>query len=590
MSASANVTPAAPAAHTGAPPWTPVVVALTAVLAVAIGGVLASFLMTNRAAPGTFALADSVPADAPMVYELRLDLPAGQGAALEQLLGHFPAAASETIGDGNLERWIDEQLEAAGVPYRYTTDVKPWFDGRVTFALLDLGPDAPEGATDPAAGMAFMSPPYTAVVGTRDPQAAGSFLDSVRADLEEQGMSFRSETYEGVEIWSQAEPDPFSGMAFSWALHGDGLIMAGDPADVRGIVDVRAGRAASLAASDDYRRLTASLSPDAAASFFINTDALVGSVVEQWRSMPGLEAFMPVYERLVAASGATAASVRIEPNGIRADAVTAIPEGVPVAVNAERGLDAQVPADTIFFADGGRIGELLAWYIANAKEAMPDASASPEFNRQTIADAEAALGSDLEAFVSWIDDAALVAGWDGAQPYGGVILTTDEPDAARQRIGQLRALAELGAAQAGATFSEEEVAGLEVVTVRFPVDEAAEMPIEPVMQYAIDEHRVVIGAGDRFVRRVLELDAASALGASERYRAARDAAGPASNQGVAWLDLAALREAIQPNLPPDVRTMYDEFVAAWVEPLDYLVGVTSQQGDVSVSVSHFRVR
>ena len=590
MSASANVT-AAPAARTGMPPWNALVVGITALLAVAIGGVLASFLMTNRAALGTFALAGSVPADAPLVYELRLDLPGGQAEALEQLLGHFPAAASDAIGDGNLERWIDDQLEAAGLDYRYATDVKPWFDGRVTFAVLELSTLTSETGMDPdLGGMTPMAPGFAVVIGSRDPEAARIFVDRVRADAEEKGLVFSSETYAGVEVWSQSEPDPFSGMAMSFALDRDGLILAGDPADVREILDVRAGRAPSLVTSDDYRRLTDALAPDAAASFFVNTDALIGSVVDAWRSMPELEPFVPVYERLVAASGAAAATLHIEPNGLRADVVAAIPDELPVAPNAERGLDAQAPGDAIFFADAGRIGELLAWYITAAKEAMPDASASPEFNRQTIADVEAALGSDLEAFVSWIDDAALVAGWDGSQPYAGAILTTDEPDAARQRIGQLRALAELGAAQAGMTFSEEEVAGVEVVTVRFPMDDAAGLPLEPVVQYAIDERRVVVGVGDQFVRRVLELDTGASLAASDRYRAARDAAGPASNQGVAWLDLVALRAAIEPNLPPDVRAMYDQFVAAWVDPLDYLVGVTSQQGDVSVAVSHFRVR
>lgn len=590
MSASANVT-AAPAARTGMPPWNAAVVGITALLAVAIGGVLASVLMTNRAGPGTFALAGSVPADAPLVYELRLDLPGGQGEALEQLLAHFPAAASDAIGDGNLERWIDDQLEAGGLDYRYATDVKPWFDGRVTFAVLELSMLTSETGTDWAPGeMTPMAPGFAVVVGSRAPEAARSFADRVRADAEEQGLTFSSETYEGVEVWSQSEPDPFSGMALSWALDRDGLILAGDPGDVREILDVRAGRAPSLAASDDYRRLSAALAPDAAASFFINTDALVGALTEEWRSIPGLDAFVPVYERLVEASGAAAATVHIEPNGIRADAVAAIPDELPVPPNSERGLDAQAPGDAIFFADGGRIGELLAWYITAAKEAMPDASASPEFNRQTIADAEAALGSDLEAFVSWIDDAAIVAGWDGSQPYAGAILTSDEPEAARQRIGQLRALAELGAAQAGATFSEEEVAGVEVVTIRFPMDDAAQLPLEPVVQYAIDERRVVVGVGDRFVRRVLELDAGASLAAADRYRAARDEAGPASNQGVAWFDLVALRAAIEPSLPPDMRAMYDEHVAAWVEPLDYLVGVTRQQGDVSVAVSHFRVR
>ncbi|HEX2221707.1 MAG TPA: DUF3352 domain-containing protein [Candidatus Limnocylindria bacterium] len=586
MSAPPFELSAAPSTRSGGGPWSAVVVGLTALLAVGIGGVLASFLISSRDGPGALAMADSIPADAAYVLELRLDLPGGQSEALEQLLARFPAEASDAVADENLERWIDEQLEQQGIEYRFATDVKPWFDGRVTFAVLDMPSMAPD--LDPSA--APQIPAVAVLIGARDPDAARDLSDRLRADAEEQGVGFRSETYEGVEILSQAERDPASGIAFAWAIDADRVVLGTDAADVKEVLDVAAGRAEGIGAAEGYDRVAAALPADAAASVLMNTPAFFAALVEDWRGVPELEPVADLYERIGTATGLMGGTLRIEPDGARVESAALFSGELPVPGNEERGLDARVPGDAIFFADWSGFGELLAWYITALKDAMPDASTSPELNRETIADVEAAIGGDLESFVSWIDAVAIVAGWDGSQPYGGLILTTDDPDAARERIGRLRALGELAAGQAGITITDEPVGDVVVTTIRLPWEGGDPLPIQPVLQYAIEDDRVVIGVGDRFVARVLALADGDSLAASERYLTARDAVGDSSNQAVVWLDFVALREAIETNLPPDMRQAYDAFVSGWVEPLDHLVQVSRADGELSVSVAEFRVR
>ena len=63
-------------------------------------------------------------------------------------------------------------------------------------------------------------------------------------------------------------------------------------------------------------------------------------------------------------------------------------------------------------------------------------STTPEGEEQ-IRTAEGAIGADLEELVRWIDDGAIAIGYDGSQPYGGMVLVPNDVAAAERRLGQL---------------------------------------------------------------------------------------------------------------------------------------------------------
>ena len=113
------------------------------------------------------------------------------------------------------------------------------------------------------------------------------------------------------------------------------------------------------------------------------------------------------------------------------------------------------------------------------------------------------------------------------------------------------------------------------------------MPTGIVLEYAVTDDRAIIGIGDTFVRRVLALDAADSLASQPRYADAIAELGGSDNAGVAWLDLAGTREAVESALGPmlaegGLDTAYESEIRPWLLPLDRFVGVTRLEGDVLV--------
>jgi hypothetical protein len=106
---------------------------------------------------------------------------------------------------------------------------------------------------------------------------------------------------------------------------------------------------------------------------------------------------------------------------------------------------------------------------------------------------------------------------------------------------------------------------------------------ETVVQYAMKDGTVFIGFGDQFVARSLGLAAGDSLAASDRFKAALARFGGEDNAGVAFVDLAGVRQAVEQAagqmLPPE----YAAQIKPNVEPLDYLVNVTRVEGDVVVT-------
>jgi hypothetical protein len=203
---------------------------------------------------------------------------------------------------------------------------------------------------------------------------------------------------------------------------------------------------------------------------------------------------------------------------------------------------------------------------------------------------EAALGADLEEMVAWMGDTALAVGWDGALPYGGLVIVPTDADDARRRLDQLATFAGLAATDptSGITVSEDEVEGVTVTSIRWADPNAVSDPMMPVptevvVQYAVTDDRVYLGIGDGFVPRVLTLDGADSLASVERYTAAIDAMGGSSNAGVMWADLRGVREAIEVAIGPAMLgTTYETDILPWLTPLDRLVSVSRIEGDVLV--------
>jgi hypothetical protein len=570
-------------AASGLSAWRVAVIGLVAALSAGIGVAVGGFLLDTRvgALGGSAAY---VPADAPFYLELRIEPSAEQDASLRELLGHFPAIEGLDLArplHEQLVELVDEELASGGeLDLSWADDVAPWFDGRVSIGVTDLPLDALAGSMDPMAEPPM--PGMIVVLGVTDPAAAGSTIDRLRA--EQPDMQTTESEHRGVTIHALSTDDG------AYAITDDALLFAPSAAEITAALDTAADPSLSLGGDATVADMAAELPEDWLAFATYDFTELMAASFAEADGTAAAEAFSALMEHqpLRGAMAVTAAGDRFATDG-----VSQAPTGPFAAENADRGLAAEVPGDALYFSDGGNIGAALSALVDAVKAAAQEDRAVAE----QIDTAEAALGADLQEMVAWIDDGALVAGWDGTEPYAGVLLLPNDVDAAQRRIGQLLTFAGLATLDpsSGLTVEEAEVAGVTVTTIRWADPSAAPVeflagPMELVLQVTVTEDRVIIGLGESFVERVLGLEAADSLAAEPRYSEGVAAVGPASNAGVAWLDLAGLREAVEAALGPMLASMdadgvYESMVAPWLAPLDRMVTVTVLDGELLVQRS-----
>ncbi len=566
----------------GQPPnrWLAAAVIGVAILAAGIGLTVGAFLLNGRASAGGMdAALGYVPANAATYYELRLDLPGDQRAKLQALLGHFPKAAGDTLSGDTLDRWLDAAFKQGGGKHSYTADVKSWFDGRLAAAQTAFDAGALSGAATMPRGLLL--------VGVKDRSVAESRIAALAAEAT--GASMSSESYQGVSIHVVSWPSPGAGPAgtpagtaphsVAYAVTADELIVSNDATGIRGALDVHAGRVAGLAANAELRAAVARLPTDRVATTVVNSAAvytqLRASLGTQQTAMTALlDALAQLQSNRVAVAAA-----RFENDRLVITGATGAPTGDLAAENRDRGLASHAPPDALLYAETGNVGRGWAALISGVKAALKDRPEGAQLKQ-----AETALKADLESYVRWIGDAAVVAGWDGSQPYLGAIITPTDAREASLRLLQLQALAQLAAAGGGGpkvTVDQQQHGTARITTVRISVPGATIPEWARAVQYSVTDGRVVIGIGERFVGRVLDQQPAASLASVSRFRQAVEGMGGPSSVSLSWVDLAGIRTAIEKQLPPAVRAPYEAQVQPWLRPLDLAVGVTRlEDGDI----------
>lgn len=546
--------------------WRVIVIGLVAVLSVGMGAAAGGFLMAGQNSSLGQA-ARYVPADAPVYVEVELEPSEAQDAALRELLGRFPPIEGldldRPLHDQLVERFDEMLADKGETELSWSEDVAPWLDGHVAFAATDLNVAAMPGPTDP---MAAEPPDMLVVAGVTDADAARAAIERATAET---GANLSETEHRGVTI--QVADEDHGG---AFAVTEDALLAGPDVASVQAALDTAAG-GGSLADSEVLPELAARLPAERLGLMWYDGSAAVEAMAQS-----GDDAMASVLRSVMESQPLqVAASVSASGDGFAFDAVAPAPTGAFAVENGDRGLAAEVPGDALFFADGDNVGGALTAYV----EAVREAAATEPQAEEQIAMAEAALGADLEELVSWIDDGALVIGWDGSAPYAGMVVVPNDVAAAERRLGQIETFANLAAMNpsVGVTVDEETIAGATVTTIRWEdpsADPGADLPVPTgvVVQYTVTEDRALIGFGDGFVPRALELDEADSLAAQPRFADAVAELGGSSNVGVSWVDLRGIRTTLEENLPPLAEAFgadYDAKVRPWLEPLDRLTGV-----------------
>ncbi|MGI8929916.1 MAG: DUF3352 domain-containing protein, partial [Candidatus Limnocylindria bacterium] len=498
-------------------------------------------------------------------------------AALRELLGRFPDIEgidlARPLADQLTER-LDEAVAESGADITWNDDVAPWFDGTIALAVTDVQPAS--AAPDPS--QPFGSQGILLLIGVTDPAAATAAAERILA-MSPAASEVTESQPGGVTIREVAG----SG---AYAVTDDQLVFAMTADDVGKALDARSS-GSNLADSAEFAELTASLP----------ADWLVWGVYDMSRmlatALTGSGAASPemtaAFEQLLAYQPMRGAfAVSASGDSIVMDGASDLPTGPFAVTNADRGLADEIPGDALFYSEGGNIGPALAAVIEPLKAAF---AADPMMGQQ-LETMEAALGAELEDLFSWIGDGAMALGWDGTQPYAGMVIIPNDMAAAQRRLGQLATFARLAASDTASGIAVEEsiVGTVKITTIRWegPAP-AAPDPMMPTptgvaVEFVITDERVLIGIGDGFVTRALELDSADSLAETPRYTDSVAELGGANNAGVMWLDLAGTREAVETAMAPmlemmDTSGMYESDIRPWLMPLDRVVAVSRVDGD-----------
>jgi len=482
------------------------VIALVTFIALTGAAFLAGYLLLFAAS--TDRASALAPANSVFYVNVYLQPSTGQQMNLSGLIGRLPGFADEASLDEKVDRVVQNLLGATGLGLDYQRHIKPWLGNQVAVAGWPTANDSPE----PAAVL---------IAEVKDRASAEASLGELAADG---GLSFASQTYQGVELWVA------DGGAYAFV--GEMLVFGASSEGIEAVVDAE-GDSEALADREDFRATMADLPDDHLASAFVDLAALAQATgtAEQLSALT--------------TAGATLIAER---------------DGIRLSGSAPFDVEQAASSSAAGFGLGGEPSSLVDWMpedtvaelvVFGLRQTLEDAEAA-------AADAAAPQGDEitgaldtiraLAAFGFGIDiDADLLpllnrevglafTGLDGDLPSGQLLLRPEDPEAAEAALTRIvdRLVA------TGASMRTETGAGAEIKILTIP--QAAEIA------YAVRDGIIIMGLGVDEVASALQAHAdGHVLAGNHRYVQTFEVAGErAGNE--AYVDVGAVVDLMGESL------------------------------------------
>jgi Protein of unknown function (DUF3352) len=490
------------------------VIALTTFLALVAAVVVAGYLFVFAVSPDRTARA--APADSVAYATVYLQLSAGQGMNLAELLGRVPGFADAAALEQKIHEIAQRLLGDAGLDYE--GDLRPWLGDQLAVAVAgDELDDAQPGVV--------------ALIDVRDAELARDALERIVADS---GVAYTTEDHEGVEVRIAEES--------AYALTTDLLIVGEQAASVRAALDADAGRAPSLDEDAGFRTAMQRLPADHLGSAYLDLAGL-GAATDAEEQLDGYQALSmallverdglrvvgsaPFDEAVASDAAREAFALATEPSSL-ADWMPQDTQAEAVVFGLSQTLlELEEQVATTPGLEGAADVLVQMRAIAALVGINLDDDVLPLFDRE-VAIAVSDLDADLPAFTLLLrpNDAA-------------------EATAALQRVRD--ALTDLGAG-----IDERDEAGTLITTLA--------IPDVPAISYAMGDGVVILALSTDDVAGALRAHADGAtLSASDRYQAAWELAGDRGGNEV-YLDVASLVDRLGAviDLPDDGRDILQE--------------------------------
>jgi len=505
-----------------------------------------------------------IPADMPIVAELRVDLPGDQLQKVGNLLAHFPGFKDQSTLGSKLDEALSRiTTQASKGSASYATDVQPWLSGPL-FAGARINQT---GATSSPEGVAVFT---TNGKVTCDPITKGSTSKAA---------------YRGIDIQGG------DAGAVACALDGR-YALVGDTALIKAAIDAHLDHR-GVSGVSQYRQARDALGGDRLATLYFSVDALKAGVLPS--GVPILPTGpVDVTAALSALPAWVMAGIRAEDSALVADVVSApigaspSPGGSPLLTlppaHASR-LAPLLPSDTAVLYELHGTGVLAQNLITTLR-------ANPAF-AQPMSQLDASLGilGGPQQLVGWIADVGIVVVPDGSSLTGGVILLAPDDATAAAKADQIRSLLTLAGLSSGIAPHDTDVNGTKITTADLGDISgllgqagAGGLRLPPgthvVISVASHGSAVLIGTGESFVRRVLETAPGSGLVDQAAYKTALSLS-IAQNSGEVYVAAGPLLAFVEAALPPDGRAQFDANVKPYVDPFDaFLETATNDNGSL----------
>jgi len=529
----------------------------------------------------TSAVLGYVPADSVAYGELRLDLPGDQRQKVGQFLAKFPGFADQAALETKLDEVLDRLVsEGSQGKQTYTTDVKPWFDGQLGFAL---GPIPTVTAADP--GASARDARGVVLLSVKDEALARTWFTTTLTEI---GLTGTSETYGGAQLTLFSNPGtPGSQAAFTVA--GGKVAIVGDVTSVKAAVDTKGTSA--LATGEAVRAAQAALTGDDLGFMFLDTKALteasarLSQTLSSAPPLGALQALVPDW---------AATRLRVEGDAVRLDGVNSHNEAMPGPdENRANGVAAYAPPSTVALFAGNDVGRTLLDWIAAYRSEPTLAEAFTQI------DQAAGMLGGLDAVLAWMGDAGVVIATSGDGVEGGLVSIPADASGGRQLLTTLRSFLQLGGAQAGITVRDEPYNGetitvLDLGTLRdlaglagalggdLPTDSGSLPEGRIQIAYVATDAVIAIGSSAEFIKHVLDAGAGASLADDARFSGLIGRV-DAQHSGVSFLDLAAIRglvEAAMSTATPEERAQYEESIKPFLIPFDALISTGAVGGEL----------
>ncbi len=517
------------------------------------------------------------PADAVAYVEARLDMPAGQGEAVAQMMPAFPGfadAGSFDMKKDELFAMLTAQLGAGAPEGDLIGDV---FTGEIGIALSGV-----------EAVMMGEDPSLVAGLALADADAAGALVEHLLASGSSESLTESS--YNDVAVFS----DPMSSPPMSVAMHGDWMLVAMGEGTMEGAIDVLDGAAPSLADNEAFAaawarlpqaRLVGAWMDLAPYATFLDFAAMMAEG-ETGMALPtqDLAAMLPVD---------LTASLVAENDRLTLEALVTPGEQTPSIPVGESDLAMSFPAETQVYIEtrevGSAIGSGLDQLVSLMEsEALMAADATGSMSDIEVLFSEdspitAMLGVPLPEFLDFVGDAGVGAGFSSDGVWAGIAAEVSDEAVGTERVGNLLTVLRMFTTQMeeeGVSLETADVGGVKVTTINVPLDammaeSGLPLNIANRIDVAVADGTLLIGMGD-FVESAILGDGSDSLGASAGYVDAL--ADDTVNSGVLYLNISSLLTALDPML----SMMAPEWsqIAPYATGVDRMIAVGTADDEV----------